>query len=85
MITVRFSCLACLAWVLWASGCAAVPCDDDSAGATAAECDVDDDGFWAIGHACDGDDCDDSNPDVHPFAPDQPGEGVDWDCDGEQT
>ena len=39
--------------------------------------DRDHDGFaFAFG----GDDCDDGNPDIHPGAPDEPGDGIDADC-----
>ena len=47
---------------------------------TAADCDFDGDGHEALG--CDGDDCDDADPQVYAGAQEQPGDGVDQDCDG---
>jgi len=44
--------------------------------------DFDGDGF---ARALGGGDCDDADPDVHPGAPDLPGDGVDADCDGQDA
>lgn len=63
--------LLALALVLGGGGCA-------SDGAAKSEpLDADFDGFVAA------DDCDDSDPYVHPGAPEQAGDGVDADCDGD--
>jgi hypothetical protein len=42
--------------------------------------DADDDGYRDVNDG--GDDCDDSDPDIHPGAEDVPYDGVDSDCDG---
>lgn len=42
--------------------------------------DWDDDGFADVLYA--GEDCDDTDPAIHPDAPDPPYDGVDSDCDG---
>jgi hypothetical protein len=41
--------------------------------------DLDEDGYF------DGEDCDDSDPDIHPGAEETPDDGVDSDCDGEDN
>jgi formylglycine-generating enzyme required for sulfatase activity len=45
-------------------------------------CDDDGDGYRSDTVACGGDDCDDADADVHPFAGDHHDDGVDGDCDG---
>jgi hypothetical protein len=42
--------------------------------------DADMDGY--IDQQVGGDDCDDADPNVHPGAPDKPGDGKDSNCDG---
>jgi hypothetical protein len=45
-------------------------------------CDVDCDGYVAVGGSCGGTDCKDTLPAVHPGAFDPSGDGVDQNCDG---
>ena len=57
------------------------PLDCESAGCPEATCqadeaDLDQDGF------CGAFDCDDDDPNVHVYADDIPGDGIDQDCDG---
>jgi hypothetical protein len=50
------------------------------------ECDLDGDNYEATsdyGPSCNGYDCDDGNPDIHPGAIEQPANGADDDCDGD--
>ena len=62
-----------------------VDCDDSDCWVEDLCCDTDGDGYRAEGD-CGGDDCDDTNPYVHPGAPEGDasgdGTGVDNDCDG---
>ena len=74
--------LAALLWL--AAGCDSAGVlisgdDDDSSGDDddAADVDADEDGFTAD------DDCDDSDPAVYPGAEEEPYDGVDQDCDGD--
>ena len=46
------------------------------------EVDIDEDGDGFIAEACGGDDCDDTNADIHPAAVDDCDNGIDDDCDG---
>ncbi len=59
-------------------------CDDVDCWVEPLCCDQDGDAYWAVD--CDGDDCDDTDPTVHPGAPEDGGSGgrgngVDDDCD----
>ena len=49
--------------------------DDVQALYGAAQTDADDDGYFA-----ENDDCDDTDPDIHPDAEETPGDGVDSNC-----
>ncbi|MBI5162014.1 MAG: hypothetical protein HY996_11480 [Micrococcales bacterium] len=67
----------------WISACIMVGCGGGGTGgdggADAAACDVDLDGWTAT--VCEGDDCDDDDPNVHPGADDTVGDRVDQNCD----
>jgi len=55
-----------------------IDCDDSDCLTEALCCDLDEDGYWM--EDCAGSDCDDSDPDVYPGAP-ETADGIDQDCD----
>jgi hypothetical protein len=57
------------------------PVTVDLSGVAAFDADLDDDGYGAVDAG--GDDCDDTNPDIHPGAVDECYDGVDADCAGD--
>ncbi len=64
------------------TGCAVAVCIEDEDSCEFSPIDADDDGF--VDDACDGDDCDDSNPDVNPLAEEICDDLIDNDCNGDE-
>jgi hypothetical protein len=59
-----------------------IDCADSDCLGTASCCDVDGDGYDAIGGTCLGSDCDDGDPNRNPGRVEVPVDGIDQDCDG---